>query len=76
MIETDKLDNEDFCRREAKQFHLIYAACFVVFLVVAIVSRLLPRSWRPRAPGAKAGKTIIGEAREAADTFVPFAFMA
>ncbi|MBT8447253.1 MAG: light-harvesting protein [Gammaproteobacteria bacterium] len=76
MIETGKLDNDEFCRREAKQFHLIYAACFAVFLVVAIVSRLLPRSWRPRLPGARARRTIIGEAREAADTFVPFAFMA
>ena len=76
MIETGKLDNDDHCRREAKQFHLIYAACFVVFLVVALVSRLLPGSWRPKLAGARAQRTILGEAREAADTFVPFAFMA
>ena len=50
--------------------------CGAVFLVVAIVSRLLPSRWRPRLPGTRARRTILGEAREAADTFVPFAFMA
>jgi hypothetical protein len=48
-------------------------ASFVIFLMVAIVERFLPSQWRPL--GAEGHKSIIGEARTAARTFVPFAFM-
>jgi hypothetical protein len=60
-------------RQEATEFRLIFMASFVIFLMVAIVERFLPSQWRPL--GAEGHKSIIGEARTAARTFVPFAFM-
>lgn len=58
--------------RETLQFRLIYLVSFVVFLLAAIVGRLAPNSWRR----GQQGKSIFGEAKSAADTVVPFVFMA
>jgi hypothetical protein len=57
---------------ETTEFRLIFTVSFVIFLMVAIVERFLPSQWRGHAAG---DKSIFGEAREAANTFVPFAFM-
>jgi hypothetical protein len=56
-------------RKEAIEFRLLYGAAFLVFLVAAGLSRL--------APGAqgRARRSILGEARAAANTCLPFAFM-
>lgn len=59
-------------KSEAGEFRLIYLASFAIFLVVGLVARFLPEPWRPYPAG---GKSLIGEAKAAADTFVPFAFM-
>lgn len=60
---------------EEKQYRRIYLACFPLFLVVAIITRLLPPAWRPfpRAPGRR--RSILAEAREAAHSTIPHAFM-
>ncbi len=60
-------------KQKASEFRLIFFVSFVIFLMVAIVERFLPSQWRPL--GADGHKSIIGEARSAARTFVPFAFM-
>jgi hypothetical protein len=60
-------------KQEATEFRLIFVASFAIFLMVAIVERFLPSQWRQL--GADGNKSIIGEARAAARTFVPFAFM-
>ncbi|MEJ2603425.1 MAG: hypothetical protein P8172_09035 [Gammaproteobacteria bacterium] len=62
--------------RGAKQYHLIFAVGFTIFLMIAIVGRLLPRRWRESPPGARADLSIFEEARAMANTYVPFAFMA
>lgn len=60
--------------RESREFRALYAATFALFLPVALVSRMLPRRWRPfAAPGRR---SIVAEARAAAGTVVPFVFMA
>lgn len=61
---------------EKWEFRLIFAATFVIFLLVAAVSRLLPAAWRPAVADSAQPLSIIGEARILADTFIPFAFMA
>lgn len=61
---------------EKKQFQCIFIACFVLFLVVVTVARLLGGRWRPWPPGGPEGyQSIIHEAKAAANTFIPFAFM-
>jgi hypothetical protein len=60
---------------EAAEMRLIFMVSFAVFLVVAVVGRFLPSSWRWDAVGPHSGRSILGEARAATHTFVPFAFM-
>ncbi len=64
-----------FRREEQIEARLYYALSFAVFLVAAIVSRLLPRHWRSLAlrPGGR--RSIVGEARVAAGTCTAYAFM-
>ena len=59
-------------RRKATEFWLYFAVTFPVFLAVALVSRLLPRSWRPFAGS---GRGVFGDAKAAAYTVLPFVFM-
>lgn len=59
-------------QRETLQFRLIYLVSFMVFLLAAIVGRLAPGAWRR----GHRGKSIFGEAKAAANTVVPFVFMA
>ena len=44
------------------------------FFVVAVISRLLPRSWRPLGVG-HASESCLQEARRTAHTVIPYAFM-
>ncbi len=62
-------------REEAIEFRLILLVSFAVFLVAVLVARLLPGGWRPNLPGSEGQLSVIGEARAAARTFAPFAFM-
>ena len=62
-------------RGEVSEFRLIFMVSFAIFLMVAVIERVLPSSWRSSAFGPDSGKSIFGEARAAARTFVPFAFM-
>jgi hypothetical protein len=59
-------------QQEALEYRLVYLAGFAVFLAVAVATRLLPAG-RRRSPGRD--RSIVGEARAAANTFIPFAFM-
>jgi hypothetical protein len=65
----------DFSEQDAKQFRRIFAVSVIVFLVVAIVARLFPRSLRPWASSADERKSVVAEAKDAANRFIPFAFM-
>ncbi len=63
-------------RQEAREFRLLYWLCFTIFLVVAAVTRLLPGR-RPQSDQHLAGvrRSVFAEARAAAGTLIPFAFM-
>jgi hypothetical protein len=58
-------------RRREETVEFIFATAFIVFLVAATVGRLLPGQWQPH----RAGGSVFAEARAAASTIVPFAFM-
>jgi hypothetical protein len=75
VVRPSSSDSLKRLREEALEFRLLFALSFLVFLVVAIVERFLPRPWRSRLPGARGRRSIFGEAKAAANTFVPMAFM-
>ena len=62
--------------REERQFRRLYMAFFVIFLMVALVGRVLPEKWRPWSGDAVAKRSVIGEAKAAANTILPYVFMA
>jgi hypothetical protein len=64
-----------FADQEMKQFNRIFIASFVVFLLVASIARLLPRSLRPWSSAQKERRSVVDEAKAAANRFLPFAFM-
>ena len=57
---------------ESSEYRLLMVASLPIFLVAAIAGRVLP-SGEHAVPGERL--SVIGEARAAADMYVPFAFM-
>ncbi len=55
---------------DKRQFRLMFLASFVLFLIAAAVSRLVPRR-----TGAPARVSIFRQARTDAYATIPFAFM-
>jgi hypothetical protein len=60
---------------KGRQYRRFYACCFSIFLVVTLFERLLPRRWRYGQADSIENKSIINEAREQTDTFLPSLFM-
>ncbi len=56
--------------REAKEFRLMFLATFPLFLAAGLVTRALS----PRRRNSQR-KSVFAEARAAANTCIPFAFM-
>ena len=62
-------------RKDNLGFKLIFASTFVVFFAAAIVDRLLPLRWIMGAAKSENYMAIFAEAKAAAATYTPFAFM-
>lgn len=72
MADTARQDLLELRQRDRLEFRVLLWATFLIFLPIALVCRALPKGMRPfRCKG----KSVIGEAREAANTLAPFAFM-
>jgi hypothetical protein len=56
--------------REAKEFRLMFIATFPLFLAAGLLGRALSPRRRPSQR-----KSVFAEARAAANTCIPFAFM-
>jgi hypothetical protein len=56
--------------REAKEFRLMFIATFPLFLAAGLLGRALSRR-----RGSDRRKSVFAEARAAANTCIPFAFM-
>ena len=59
---------------DAGAFRILIAMSVFCFFVVAILSRVLPKSWRPLGVG-HANESCLQEARRTAHTVIPYAFM-
>ncbi len=60
---------------EPLEYRFLVAVSFPIFLVGAVFGRLLPTSQRAADAPTDARLSVFGEARAAAETYVPFAFM-
>jgi len=60
---------------DQKNFHRLFRLTFVLFLLVAVFRRLLPRSWRPFRSSLEGHETVFDEARRTANTILPFVFV-
>lgn len=72
MADIARPDVAELRERDRLEFTLLLWAMFLICLPIALFSRVLPRAMRPFR---SRGKSVIGEAREAANTIAPFAFM-
>jgi hypothetical protein len=57
------------------EFSLLMWVTFAVFFVAIALTRLIPRSARPRIGGHDEGKSIFAAAKHATYNSIPFAFM-
>jgi hypothetical protein len=62
-------------RKDSLGFTMIYAATFAIFFAVAIIDRLVPVRWFLGAAKSENYMAIFAEAKSAAATYTPFAFM-
>lgn len=62
-------------RKDVWEFRLLFAASFLVFFIAALIERLMPSYWLGRTGEPRKSRSILGEAKDAANTYVPYAFM-
>ena len=62
-------------RKDTLGFKLIFASTFMVFLAAAIADRLIPLRWLAGFAKSENYMAVFAEAKAAAATYTPFAFM-
>lgn len=62
-------------RAERREYRLIYAFSFPLFLAMALISRLVPASVRPIPFERGHFFKVVADARETAHSVLPHAFM-
>jgi hypothetical protein len=62
-------------RNDTLGFRLIFSATFLTFLLVAIVDRMVPLRWIMGAAKSENFVAVFAEAKTAAQTYTPYAFM-
>jgi len=60
---------------DRRDFNLVYAAAFVLFLVIFSLARLLPRNWISRGERRTGNRGIIEQARAEANILASCALM-
>lgn len=63
-------------RAEEREYRVVSAFAFVLFLAIAFVGLFMPAAWRARVLGLPAKRALLKDARAMAATSIPFAFMA
>ena len=58
----------------AWEFRLVYVLGFLYFLFIALVLRFMPQTQRPAMLAQNARRSVLGDAKAMAGTFIPFAF--
>ncbi|MCB8839099.1 hypothetical protein [Aurantimonas sp. VKM B-3413] len=62
-------------RSERQEYRIIYALSFPLFLAVALISRFVPARLRPIAVEPGSYFAVFSDARAAAHSVLPYAFM-
>ncbi|MEM6381892.1 MAG: hypothetical protein AAF739_04395 [Pseudomonadota bacterium] len=62
-------------RTERRSYVVLYALTFGLFLLVAILARLMPRRIDPFHSGGGARRSVLAEAQSAASATIGYAFM-
>jgi hypothetical protein len=57
---------------ETRQFHLLSAIAFIMFLSVAIIARILGREWHSWLPGSEGETSMLDGVRRAVNYTLPF----
>lgn len=70
-------DNQEGIRLAAESWQLrqMLTLGTLLFLVPATIARLSGWRWRPWPPGPQGYRSILGEARDASHTYVPYGFV-
>jgi hypothetical protein len=61
--------------QDRREYRRLLGLTFVLFFLIAAVSRLLPKAWRPLASRDGSAESVYAEAMRSAYTVVPFVFM-
>jgi len=75
---ADRPATAPFSRRGAeddRELRRMLAIAFVLMLVPAALGRLTGWRWHPWPPGPDGFRSVVSEARAAAETYVPLGFM-
>ena len=59
---------------DRREYQVLMALSIMCFLIVSVLTRVLPRALRPLATGTGASESCLTEARRAANAVVPYAF--
>jgi hypothetical protein len=62
-------------RTETIEFRVIFWAAFAAFFVAALVERILPTQWVHHADGDQPRRSVVAQARHAANTCAAYALM-
>ena len=62
-------------RTETIEFRIIFWAAFSAFFVAALLERALPTHWLHRADSDQARRSVVAQARHAANTCAAYALM-
>jgi hypothetical protein len=63
-----------FDRKPSVEYHLIFAASFIIFLVAAVIERLMPWTWLNTSRD-RVRPSVFARALDAAKTCTAYAFM-
>ena len=67
--------SSEWLAREHSQFRWMVALGFLLLLVPVAVARLCGWRWQPWVSSRSEQRSILGEAKEAAETYITFAFL-
>jgi hypothetical protein len=75
LPETSRSSRLSTRQASKREYYLVLAFAFTIFMVIALFARLLPRARRERLLGACVDGNVFAQAKAMAGMTIPFAFM-